>query len=624
MCGITGILFFNDREPEMSLLQRMTDVIVHRGPDDSGFWTEPGIGLGFRRLSIIDLKEGHQPLANEDETVWIVFNGEIYNYKALRSMLIERGHIFKTYCDTEVIVHLYEEYGEDCVKHLRGMFGFVIWDRSKRQLFGARDHFGIKPFYYHYSGDRFVFGSEIKSLLQAEGMKRTIRPESLLNYLTFQYVPDPDTMFEGIQKLPPATTVTVKADGSIRLRKYWDPMFEPVKRSFAEDVEELRERLKDSVVHHMVSDVERGCFLSSGIDSTAIAAHMRAIEPIRTFSVGFEGANNETVIAKETAAALGTEHYSKIITEKDFFDCLPKAVWHQDEPVADPAAIALYHVAELAAEHVTVVLSGEGADELFGGYRIYREPMALRALDWMPLGMKRALNQLFSKLPAGLTGRNYLLRGTTPLEERFLGNAKIFSEDMKGELLRVGGDLLRTYKNPVQIAGDYYKKTAHLDPVTRMQYIDMNLWMPGDILMKADKMTMAHSLELRVPFLDKELFDLARRIQTGHRIAGGTTKYVFRKAMEGIVPEFILNRPKLGFPVPIRDWLKGPMAGRMLEQIQASGIENYVHMGQVEGMLKRHRAGEGDFSRRLWVIYTFALWHSTYMQEQPGRAAPAV
>jgi asparagine synthase (glutamine-hydrolysing) len=624
MCGITGMMTFDGSVPEMHVLKRMTDVIVHRGPDDIGFYTDPGIGLGFRRLSIIDIKEGHQPLCNEDETVWITFNGEIYNYKTLRSQLIDRGHVFKTHCDTEVIVHLYEEHGEECVKHLRGMFSFAIWDKNKRQLFGARDHFGIKPFYYHISGSKFLYGSEIKSLLAVEGVRRSIRPESLLNYLTFQYVPDPDTMFEGVHKLPPATTITVKADGTYRLRKFWDPMFEPVKRTLDEDIEELRARLKESVTHHMVSDVERGCFLSSGIDSTAIAAHMRAVEPIRTFSVGFEGPNNETIIAKETAAALGTEHYSKIITEKEFFDAVPTAVWHQDEPVADPSAIALYHVAELASEHVTVVLSGEGADELFGGYRIYREPQALRALEWMPLGMKRTLHRLFGLLPSGMVGRNYLLRGTTPLEERFLGNAKIFSEDMKAEVLRMGGDLLRTYKNPIQIAGDYYKKTAHLDPVSRMQYIDMNLWMPGDILMKADKMTMAHSLELRVPFLDKELFELARRIHVSHRIAGGTTKYVFRKAMEGIIPDFILNRPKLGFPVPLRDWLKGSHAGRMLEEIRASGIDSYVHMGEIEKMMKQHKDGVQDHARKLWIMYCFALWHSAYMQEQPQGAFAAV
>lgn len=623
MCGIAGAMYFTEEVPSEQLLRRMTDVIVHRGPDDSGFWTDPGIGLGFRRLSIIDLQEGHQPLTNEDESVWIVFNGEIYNYKALRQQLQSKGHQFRTQSDTEVIVHLYEEYGPECVKMLRGMFGFVIWDRKKRQLFGARDHFGIKPFYYSCGPNQFLFASEIKSILAADGTRRSVETEAFLNYLTFQYVPEPMTMFQGIRKLPPGHTITVRPDGTIKLSRYWDPMFEPVSRPFDDYVEEIRERLKDSVVHHMQSDVERGCFLSSGIDSTAIAAHMRSIEPIRTFSVGFEGANNETTIARETAEALGTEHYSKLISEKDFFESVPKAIWHQDEPVADPSAIALYHVAQLAREHVTVVLSGEGADELFGGYRIYREPLSLRPISWLPLPIKRLLHQLVDKLPAGMPGRNYLLRGTTPLEERFLGNAKIFTEDMKAEIVRASGSLLDNYKKPVQIAAEFYSKTRHLDPVTRMQYIDMNLWLPGDILMKADKMTMAHSLELRVPFLDKELFELTRKIPVDYRLGQGTTKYIFRKAMEGIIPDFILNRPKLGFPVPMREWLKGSRGEMVLEQVKASGIGDLVNLTTVEQMALKHRKGEGDYARRLWVIYVFALWHASYMLEKPGTSYAA-
>lgn len=623
MCGITGVVYFEDREPAISMLQQMTDVIHHRGPNDSGFLTDNRIGLGFRRLSIIDIQEGHQPLCNEDESVWIVFNGEIYNYKSLRGMLIDRGHQFRTHSDTEVIVHLYEEYGEECVKHLRGMFGFVIWDKRKKQLFGARDHFGIKPFYYHATDRQFLFGSEIKSLLAADGMNRLIHTDSLLNYLTFQYVPEPYTMFHGIQKLPPAHYVKVSWDGKFSIHRYWDPMFDPVDRPFEEYVEQIRETLKDSVVHHMVSDVERGCFLSSGIDSTAIATHMRSIEPIRTFSVGFEGPNNETTIAKQTADALGTEHYAKIITRDEFIDTLPKAVWHQDEPVADPSAIALYHVAQLAKEHVTVVLSGEGADELFGGYRIYREPLSLSPIERLPLPLRRMLHRFARMLPAGITGRNYLIRGTTPLEERFLGNAKIFTEDMKAEVLRLDSEMLKMYKNPQQIAAEFYKKTRHLDPVTRMQYIDMNLWLPGDILMKADKMTMAHSLELRVPFLDKELFEVARRIPAKYRVANGTTKYIFRKAMGGIIPDFILNRPKLGFPVPLRDWLKGPLGGTLLEQMKASGIEDYMNMEIVEQMVRKHQSGQGDYSRRIWTIYMFALWHVTYMEELPRKSVLA-
>lgn len=623
MCGITGVMYFEDREPSEALLESMAGCIVHRGPDDLGFWRDNRIGLGFRRLSIIDLAEGHQPLCNEDGTVWIAFNGEIYNYKYLRRALIEKGHQFRTHSDTEVIVHLYEEYGEECVKQLRGMFGFVIWDSRRKRLFGARDHFGIKPFYYYHDRSRFLFGSELKSILAA-GVERTIHSESFLNYLTFQYVPEPDTMFRGIQKLSPGHTLTVSWDGEMKITRYWDPMLEPVEQPFDEVVEQIRETLKDSVIHHMQSDVERGCFLSSGIDSTAIAAHMRAIEPIRTFSVGFEGNQNETVIARQTAQALDTEHYDKVITKKDYFDVLPKAVWHQDEPVADPSAIALYHVAQLAREHVTVVLSGEGADELFGGYRIYNEPLSLAPIDRLPHAVKRMLHALARVLPQGVYGRNYLLRGTTPLEERFLGNAKIFTEDMKAEVVRMDQEMLRTYRNPVQIAKQYYDRTKHLDPVSRMQYIDMNLWMPGDILMKADKMTMAHSLELRVPFLDVELYEVTRRIPAKYRIAEGTTKYVFRKAMEGIIPDFILNRPKLGFPVPLRTWMKEDIGNRVVEEIAGSGIEDYVRMDTVQAMLKKHRDGQGDYARRLWTLYTFALWHKQYMGETAETRPAAV
>ncbi len=618
MCGIAGLLFLNDEQASEEILQQMTDPIIHRGPDDKGTWVEGPVGLGFRRLSIIDLAEGHQPLSNEDDTVWIAFNGEIYNYKTLRNDLEAKGHQFKTHTDTEVIVHLYEEYGEACVQHLRGMFGFVIWDRNKQQLFGARDHFGIKPFYYYKDAEQFIFGSEIKSILKAPGVHSGVQPESLLNYLTFQYVPEPDTMFKGIQKLPPAHTITLNRKGKFDIKRYWNPEFAPVNRSFNDLVEEIREKLKDSVIHHMHSDVKRGCFLSSGIDSTAIATLMRSIEPIKTFSVGFEGANNETLIAQETAKAIGSEHYAKIISEQDYFDAIPRAIRHQDEPVADPSAIALYHVAELARQHVTVVLSGEGADELFGGYRIYREPLALRPLSWLPGPMMRLMHQVARGLPASMPGRNYLLRGTTPLEERFLGNAKIFNEDFKGEVLKGYDALLKQYRNPIQVAAPFYHQTKHLDPVSRMQFIDMNLWLPGDILMKADKMTMAHSLELRVPFLDKELFETARHIPMHYRLAEGTTKYIFRKAMEGIIPDFILNRPKLGFPVPLRQWLKEERGKQLLEEIKASPVQDIVKLDAVESMITKHRNGQGDYSRMFWVLYIFSMWHQSFEEELSG------
>lgn len=612
MCGIAGILYFDQRVPAIELLEQMTEPIYHRGPDDSGYLIDRGVGLGFRRLSIIDISEGHQPLTNEDETVWVVLNGEIYNYKRLREMLVQQGHRFRTQSDTEVIVHLYEQYDKDCLRYLRGMFAFAVWDMRKRELFAARDYFGIKPLYYYKDNEKIIFGSEIKSILSVKGIRREVSAESLLNYLTFQYVPDPNTMFEGINKLPPAHWMHI-SNGRVTIKEYWDPGFEPVDKPIRHYIEEVGEVLADSVRHHMQSDVKRGCFLSSGIDSTSIAALMSREEHIKTFSVGFEGPDNECLIARETAAALGTEHYEKIIKAEEYFEAVPKAVWHQDEPVADPSAIALYFVARLAREHVTVVLSGEGADELFGGYGIYREPLALRPFDYLPAGLKSFAGGILANLPFDFKGRNYLLRGMTPLEERFLGNAKIFTEDLKAEITGFNHTMPAAYRNPWQIAGDFYSKAGNTDSITKMQFIDLNLWLPGNILMKADKMTMAHSLELRVPFLDREVFKVARSIPAKYRVCKGTTKYVLRQAMRGIIPDTIVNRPKLGFPVPLRHWLRNGWAPRVHEMIRNGGIGDYIRMDAVEKMIKQHAAGQGDLARKIWVLLVFAEWHAKYV-----------
>ncbi|WP_374018406.1 asparagine synthase (glutamine-hydrolyzing) [Paenibacillus thiaminolyticus] len=616
MCGIAGIYHFHDQQPSEHLIRSMMDLIHHRGPDDAKLWIGDRVGLGFRRLSIIDVAEGAQPLSNEDDSVWIIFNGEIYNYLELREDLLSRGHQFKTNTDTECILHLYEEYGTKCVNHLRGMFGFAIWDRNKQELFLARDHFGIKPMYYYMNDEILVFGSEIKSILAVPGVARQVNMNGFYNYLTFQYVPDPETMFAGIYKLPPAHSMTISLGEQPVIEKYWDPMFEPVDRPLTQVLDEIRHVMRDSVEHHLHSEVQRGCFLSSGIDSTITSTLMRSIEPIKTFSVGFEGPNDETIIARDTARQIDTDHYDRIITQEMYFDAVPRAIWHLDEPVADPSAIALYEVARLAKEHVTVVLSGEGADELFGGYRIYREPHSLRYLSWMPEGMQSVVNKMVRAVPFSFYGKNYLLRGTTPLEERFLGNANIMTDDAKAELLRVSADEIAAYQKPFEIARRYYDRTRHLDPVSRMQYIDMNLWMPGDILMKADKLTMAHSLELRVPFLDRKVFDVARTIPASYRIAEKTTKYALRKAMEGIIPDSVLHRPKLGFPVPMRDWLRTERAGIMWEELAASGIDPLVNLSAVEEMFTRHRNGQGDYSRKIWVLYVFGLWYRTYMRKQ--------
>lgn len=609
MCGIVGIYYFHKQQPSEQLIHMMMELVHHRGPDDAGLWIGEYVALGFRRLSIIHVEAEAQPLSNEDDSAWIVFNGEIYNYQELRENLIHRGHQFKTYTDTEVILHLYEEYGPRCVYHLRGMFGFAIWDCNKQQLFVARDHFGIKPIYYYRNDEMFAFSSEIKSLLTIPGIQRQVNMDSFYNYLTFQYVPDPETMYAGIYKLAPAHCITIPFARQLVIEKYWDPMFEPVDRPLAQVSEEIREVMYDSVKYHLQSEVHRGCLLSSGIDSTIISTLVRSVEPVKTFSVGFEGTNNETIIARDTAKKLGTAHYDRIITQEMYFDAVPQAIWHLDEPVADPSAIALYEVARLAREHVTVVLSGEGADELFGGYRIYREPHSLRYLSWLPQGVQRALNRFIRSIPFHFYGKNYLLRGTTLLEERFLGNANVMSEEVKMGLLCATGCNRLSFNNPFDLVSPHYNRTRHLDAVTRMQYIDMNLWLPGDILMKADKLTMAHSLELRVPFLDRKVFNVARSIPVHYRIAEGTTKYALRKAMQGVIPDSVLHRPKLGFPVPLRDWLRTNRVNIMWDELSASGIDHIVNLASVEEMFHRHKHGQGDYSRKIWALYVFGLWH---------------
>lgn len=618
MCGIAGIMCRNGDGLDNAVLQSMSERMNHRGPDDSGFWHGTHMQLAFCRLAIVDISAGRQPITNEDSTIWLVFNGEIYNYEQLRVELQKQGHHFTTNSDSEVIVHLYEQYGMQCVHQLRGMFAFAIWDSKQQLLFCARDPFGIKPFYYSPQGDCLLFASEIKSLLVALDQRPAMNVESLYNFLSFQYVPEPLTMFNGIYKLPPAHMLIARPNGDVRVERYWLAQFKPElrSRSTTDLAEQLRYTLEQSVARHLSGDVEAGCFLSSGIDSTAIAALMRKHGAVKTFSVGFTGANNETLIAGRTAQALGTEHHSLIINEEDYFSVIPRAVWHLDEPIADPSAIALYHLAKLASEHVKVVLSGEGADELFGGYRIYREPSAVAPISSLPRPLRNVLKYAAQRLPAGMKGRSYLLRGTTPLEQRFYGNAYIFSNEVKLELLQ--SDYLATNfahgsSTPESITGTLYNETRHLDPVARMQHIDLNLWLPGNILMKADKMSMAHSLELRVPFLDLELFQIAASLPSQLKIAHGTTKYILRKALEQVVPPFIANRPKLGFPVPLRTWLATSRGDQLLAHIENSRICDYLHIDYVRSLLKQHKEGNGDYSRQLFTIYSLAMWHDTFI-----------
>ncbi|PWI58805.1 asparagine synthase (glutamine-hydrolyzing) [Sulfoacidibacillus thermotolerans] len=613
MCGIVGFLNRRGQACDTEIIHAMNGEIVHRGPDDAGYYFDGSLGLGFRRLAIIDLKGGHQPLTNEDESIWIVFNGEIYNYKDLRDELIACGHSFKTETDTEVIIHLYEEYGVECVSKLRGMFAFGIWDGKKEQLFLARDLFGIKPLYYTYNSDFLAFSSEIKSLLKIPGISREIDREAFWNYLTFQYVPEPMTMFEGIWKLPPAHYLIARGN-EVVIKRYYQLAFTPIEQPVSYFVEGVLEQLRESVRVHMNSDVPRGAFLSSGVDSSAIVALLKELEEVQTFTVGFEGAGglSEIEYARETARVLGTVHRDTVISAKRYLEELPRLVYHQDEPVADPSAIALYFVSELASEHVTVVLSGEGADEIFGGYTIYREPLSLRVFDYLPPSMRQGLGDVAQIIPEGMKGRSFLMRGSKTVEQRFFGNAFLFSEAEKRKFVKFDPEKLG-YGRPTDLTGRYYQQVQDADDVTKMQYLDLHTWLPGDILMKADKMTMANSVELRVPFLDRQVFEFASKIPAAYRLANGTTKYVLREAVRKLLPKEVTERKKLGFPVPTRKWLRDEHYQFAREIIGSSTLDDLFDKDYVLHLLEEHRQGVRDHARKIWAIVIFLLWHQIFV-----------
>ncbi|OCA91450.1 asparagine synthase (glutamine-hydrolyzing) [Bacillus sp. FJAT-27225] len=616
MCGFIGCVHEqpqNYSNEEKQLFKNMNNIITHRGPDDDGYYYDEHIQFGFRRLSIIDIECGAQPLTYENERYWIIFNGEIYNYVELREELLKEGLTFETHSDTEVIIALYSHLKEKAVEKLRGMFAFVIWDKQEKMLFGARDNFGIKPFFYYNEGDKTFFASEKKSILLALE-KTDMNYDSLQHYLTYQFVPEPETMTEGIHKLEPGHYFTKKAGQPMEIKRYWKANFVPVFKSEDEFVKEIRDILYDSVKIHMRSDVPVGSFLSGGIDSSIIASIAKEFHPaIKTFSVGFErNGFSEIDVAKETAEKLGVENISYVITPEEYMAELPKIMWHMDDPLADPACVPLYFVAREARKHVTVVLSGEGADELFGGYNIYREPGDLQVFNKIPRVGKVLLKRIADIMPEGTKGKSFIERGVTPMEERYIGNAKMFSEDEKRELLNI-------YRNGLDftdITKPLFAETRGYNPVDRMQYIDIHTWMRGDILLKADRVTMAHSLELRVPFLDKEVFRVASQIPADLKTANGTTKYILRKAAESFVPAHVLDRKKLGFPVPIRHWLKDEMNSWAKDIIRESNTDHLFNKQYILGLLDDHCQGKADNSRKIWTVLVFMIWHQVFVEEK--------
>ncbi|MCL1631100.1 asparagine synthase (glutamine-hydrolyzing) [Sporolactobacillus sp. CPB3-1] len=616
MCGFCGYLakdpHLKPDHHEQNAMTERAEMINHRGPDDAGYYTDDQVQLAFRRLSIIDLAGGHQPLPYENERYYIIFNGEIYNYVELRNELIEKGYRFNTTSDTEVIAALYADRGEVCVRYLRGMFAFIIWDKRERTLFAARDHFGIKPFFYSEKEDGIFFASEMKSLLFGE-TNDALDEKALQYYLTFQFVPEPGTMSKSIKSLEPGHYLLKKEGEPVQNVAYWKPGFAPVSQSLDEAKRKIQNVLIDSVKMHMRSDVPVGAFLSSGIDSTSIVALAKRFnEHIKTFTVGFASKGyNEIDVARDSAEKLGVENDALEITPEMCMEEMPRIIWHMDNPVADPAAIPNYFVAREARKQVKVVLSGEGSDELFGGYNIYREPLSLKWFDALPGPGKSLLHALAEKLPEGVRGRSYLLRGTTPLSERYVGNAFIFNETEKQFLLKTFSPqaLFTEITHPI------YRKSAANSKLDQMQLVDIETWLRGDILVVADRMTMAHSLELRVPFLDKEVFNTARTLPGALKTGEGTTKYAFREAMRGIVPDSILFRKKLGFPVPIRIWLKNELHDWAIQIIHNSGTDAYINKSYALKLLDDHCSGKADNSRKIWAVLTFMIWHQIFVEK---------
>ncbi|WP_079529005.1 asparagine synthase (glutamine-hydrolyzing) [Halobacillus hunanensis] len=612
MCGFIGILHKKGNQVNQEYEQQFSkknNFIKHRGPDDEGYYHDEYISLGFRRLSIIDIESGHQPFQFENDRYWMVFNGEVYNYVELREQLKDKGYTFETESDTEVIAVLFQDQQEQAFSKLRGMFAILIWDKETKTLYGARDPFGIKPLFYTKTDDALSFASEKKSLAEAGGQVDT---EALQHYLSYQYVPEPMTLTEGVQKLEPGHYFVKTPDEPLVIERYFHATFKPVLTDENRMITQIQDALYNSVDVHMRSDVPVGSFLSGGIDSSIIVAIAREYNPhIKTFSVGFEREGySEVDVAKETADKLNVTNHSYIITPEEYVQKLPKIMWHMDDPLADPACVPLYFVAREARKHVTVVLSGEGADELFGGYNIYRESESLKAFDSMPPVVKKALQKVAHMLPEGVRGKSFLERGTTPLKDRYIGNAKMYEEREKENLLKQFSKD-NTYQS---LTKSLYENVENDHPVHQMQYVDIHTWLRGDILLKADKMTMANSLELRVPFLDKEVFNVARELPVASKIADGTTKSILRKASRGIVPDHVLDRKKLGFPVPIRHWLRNELYDWAKNLIVSSETDHLIHKSVILDLLEAHVQQKGDYSRKIWTVLVFMLWHQIYVE----------
>jgi asparagine synthase (glutamine-hydrolysing) len=693
MCGIVGCLALAlEAEPDSSWVATATERISHRGPDDEGFYTDNDVALGYKRLAIIDLSQaGHQPMQSADGRYWMVFNGEIYNYIELGRELLEQGVVLRSSCDSEVLLELYARAGKDVVHKLRGMYAFAIWDSWTREMFCARDQFGIKPFYYRLdqnpepgqggrssgrhaaagvndgNGDAEAlpaggpddwftpharqggagrhaadpardagltgrmprspsamagrpsppermlrFASERKALADA-GELRSLDHDALRRYLAFQYVPPPGTLTPPVQVLPPGHAMIARPGEPGEIARDWWPNLPPPPAPSNGTPRAILEVMRDSIAVHLRSDAPLGAFLSGGIDSAAICALAAEHRPdLLTFTVGFEREGySEIDRAQETAAAIGVKSVPYVISPEEFFHYLPQIIWHLDDPMADAAAVPLWFVAREASKHVKVVLSGEGSDELFGGYAIYHQPGVVRAGEHLPDWGRAPLQRAAALLPAGVKGKGLLERTSIPLRDRFIGNAHVFTDEQIDLITGEGGG------GPFEVTGPIYDQAeeAGLDDVSTMQLVDINTWLVGDILVKADRMTMAHSLELRVPFLDREVMTVAARLAREEKIGGGTTKAALREAMSEVLPPAAAQRAKLGFPVPIGHWLKGEAYGFAEQLLHEAQTDQWVNRAAALRLLECFRDGDPAVTwRHLWVLVVFSLWHRIYVE----------
>ena len=614
MCGFVGFAHPSQEIDKVKTINDMMDAIIHRGPDSGKHYTDDNVALGFRRLSIIDLKEeSGQPMFNEDKSLVLVFNGEIYNYQHLRADLLEKGHTFTTETDSEVLLHGYEEYGVDILQKLRGMFAFAIWDTKRERMFLARDFFGIKPLYYtqNTTDQSLIFGSEIKSFLKQPAFKKELNKDALKPYLTFQYSVLDETFFKGVFKLKPGHYM-IYQNGNLEMKRYWDVQFNEKENSLEHYVNEINEAMKESVAYHKISDVKVGSFLSGGVDSSYVTA---LLKPNKTFSIGFkdyEGIFNETNLAEELSEILTIENYKKLMNADECFETLPTIQYHMDEPQSNLSSVPLYFLSKLASEHVTVVLSGEGADEIFGGYVWYQKSEKLEKYEKIPFFIRRSLSKLANALPQNKM-TTFLVKGGQKVEEKFIGQAKVFEEE---DALKVLKDEYKNGPSVQSITKQVFDKVKRKDDTTKMQYLDLKLWLPGDILLKADKMSMAHSIELRVPFLDKEVMAMAGGIPSSLRVNRKDTKYALRAASTEVLPDEWANRPKVGFPVPIRYWLKEEKYYHIVkEMFQSEMAKEFFDTNELLRYLDEHYTKKHNYARYIWTVYVFLVWYKKFFKE---------